>query len=241
MELFQNFFSPTAPVEIVALLATLVLCSLIGLERQVRQKAAGFRTNVLVGMGSCAFTLVSGFGFATILGTDVTLDPSRIAAQVDSGIGFLGAGVIFKGNDVIRGLTTAATVWVSAAVGMAAGAGMLALAVALTAFHLITLFVLAPLVRRIPNPDRYRFVEVAYVDGAGVLRDVLGAATSMGFSSSIDRTRRVDEDGRTLVIVSTRFHGRPPLSELVPRLMDIPGVRRVSVRSEDDSDESHSA
>lgn len=241
MELFQHFFSPTTSVELVALLATLVLCSLIGLERQVRQKAAGFRTNVLVGMGACAFTLVSGFGFATILGTDVTLDPSRIAAQVVSGIGFLGAGVIFKGNDVVRGLTTAATVWVSAAVGMAAGAGMLALAVALTAFHLVTLFVLAPLVRRIPTPDRYRFVDVAYEDGAGVLRAVLGAATSMGFSSSIDRTRRVDEDGRALVIVSTRFHGRPPLSELVPRLMDIPGVRRVSVRSEDDSDEGHGA
>lgn len=120
MELFQHFFSPTTSFELFALMATLVLCSLIGLERQVRQKAAGFRTNVLVGMGSCAFTLVSGFGFATILGTDVTLDPSRIAAQVVSGIGFLGAGVIFKGNDVVRGLTTAATVWVSAAVGMAA-------------------------------------------------------------------------------------------------------------------------
>src|SRR5699024_11819724 len=106
MELFQNFFSPTAPVEIVALLATLVLCSLIGLERQVGQKAAGFRTNVLVGMGSCAFTLVYGFGFATILGTDVTLDPSRVAAPVVSGIGFRRAGENLKGNDVTRGLTT---------------------------------------------------------------------------------------------------------------------------------------
>src|SRR5690625_7468284 len=61
----------------------------------------------------------------------------------------------------------------------------------------------------------------------------------MGFSSSIERTRRIDEDGRALVIVSTRFHGRPPLSELVPRLMDVPGVRWVSVRSDEDSDEDH--
>ena len=241
MELFQHFFTSSTSVEFTALLATLVLCSLIGLERQVRQKAAGLRTNVLVGMGSCTFTLVSGFGFATLLGSEVVLDPSRIAAQVVSGIGFLGAGVIFKGNDVVRGLTTAATVWVSAAVGMAAGAGMLALAVTLTLFHLLTLFVLSPLVRRIPTPDRYRFVEVAYEYGAGVLRAVLGAATSMGFSSSIERTRRIDEDGRALVIVSTRFHGRPPLSELVPRLMDVPGVRWVSVRSDEDSDEDHGA
>src|SRR5699024_8457716 len=128
-----------------------VLCALIGLERQFRQKAAGFRTHVLVGTGSAAFTLVSAFGFASVLGTDVTLDPSRIAAQIVSGIGFLGAGVIFTRRDVVRGLTTAATIWVAAAVGMAAGAGMVSLAIGLTAAHLFALLVLGPIVAHAPT------------------------------------------------------------------------------------------
>ena len=147
-----GIFADTTLVEIELLLASFLLCSLIGIERQLRQKAAGFRTHVLVGMGSCAFTLVSVFGFSAVLGEDVVLDPSRIAAQIVSGIGFLGAGVIFKGRNVVRGLTTAATIWVAAAVGMACGAGMLSLGFMLTALHLLTLFVVAPLVRRLPSP-----------------------------------------------------------------------------------------
>ena len=97
---------------------------------------------MLVGTGSAGFTLVSGYGFAHILGDDVTLDPSRIAAQIVTGIGFLGAGVIFTRRDAVRGLTTAATIWVSAAVGMAAGAGMVSLAIGLTALHLFSLLLI---------------------------------------------------------------------------------------------------
>ena len=168
MHYLVGIITDTTLVE-TELLVAFLLCSLIGLERQMRQKAAGFRTHVLVGMGSCAFTLVSVFGFSSVLGEDVVLDPSRIAAQIVSGIGFLGAGVIFKGRSVVRGLTTAATIWVAAAVGMACGAGMLSLAILLTALHLLTLFVVAPLVRRLPSPDSRRQVRITYADGAGVL------------------------------------------------------------------------
>lgn len=93
------------------------------------------------------------------------------AAQIVSGIGFLGAGVIFKGRDVVRGLTTAATIRVSAAVG---GAGMVSLGVVLTIFHLITLFIIAPAVRRIPSVDRNRVMHIEYADGHGVLRQIDG-------------------------------------------------------------------
>ncbi|XTR53156.1 MgtC/SapB family protein [Pseudarthrobacter sp. So.54] len=161
------FFTDTSLVEAGLLLATFVLCSLIGIERQVRQKSAGYRTHVLVGLGSCAFTLVSAYGFAFVREPGAVLDPSRIAAQIVSGIGFLGAGVIFKGRDVVRGLTTAATIWVSAAVGMACGAGMVSLGVVLTIFHLITLFIIAPAVRRIPSVDRNRVMHIDYADGQG--------------------------------------------------------------------------
>ena len=236
-----EFFTDTSLVEAGLLLATFVLCSLIGIERQVRQKSAGYRTHVLVGLGSCAFTLVSAYGFAFVMEPGAVLDPSRIAAQIVSGIGFLGAGVIFKGRDVVRGLTTAATIWVSAAVGMACGAGMVSLGAVLTVFHLITLFVIAPAVRRIPSVDRNRVMHIDYADGQGVLRQILEIATTMGFSSSILRTRRTGDEQKPMVSMEVRFFGRHPLRNLVLPLMDLHGVASVTVRgtdsSEDDDDD----
>lgn len=220
----------TSLIEIQLLLATFILCSLIGIERQWRNKAAGYRTHVLVGLGSCAFTLVSAYGFSAVLGSDVNLDPSRIAAQIVSGIGFLGAGVIFKGRSVVRGLTTAATIWVAAAVGMACGSGMLSLAIGLTVLHLVTLFFIAPLVRKLPDPDRKRHLRITYTDGAGVLREVLAASTASGFTSSIERSRRVSSEGRNSIIMDVRFHGRPPVRDLIPQLLDIRGVEGVALK-----------
>jgi len=94
-------------VQVVAMLATFVLCLTLGAERHLRHKDAGVKTHVLVGLGSCLFTLVSAYGFAPITGSDVAVDPSRVAAQIVSGIGFLGAGVIFVNNDTVRGPTPA--------------------------------------------------------------------------------------------------------------------------------------
>jgi putative Mg2+ transporter-C (MgtC) family protein len=195
---------------------------------------------VLVGLGSCAFTLISAYGFAYVLNPGVAVDPSRIAAQIVSGIGFLGAGVIFKGRDVVRGLTTAATIWVAAAVGMACGAGMVSLALVLTIFHLITLFVVAPAVRKIPSVDRNRVLHITYADGRGVLRKVLEVATAMGFSSSILRTRK-SGDEQPMVSMDVRFYGQHPLRNLVPQLMDLHGVESVTVRGTDTNEDDDDA
>jgi putative Mg2+ transporter-C (MgtC) family protein len=236
-----GLFSETSLVELLALFATFVLTSLIGIERQVRQKSAGYRTHVLVGLGSCAFTLISAYGFAYVLNPAVAVDPSRIAAQIVSGIGFLGAGVIFKGRDVVRGLTTAATIWVAAAVGMACGAGMISLALVLTIFHLITLFVVAPAVRKIPSVDRNRVLHITYADGRGVLRKVLEVATAMGFSSSILRTRKSGDEQKPMVSMDVRFFGQHPLRNLVPQLMDLHGVESVTVRGTDTNEDDDDA
>ncbi|MDQ0755395.1 MgtC/SapB family protein [Arthrobacter sp. B3I4] len=237
-----GLFTETSLVELVLLLATFVLTSLIGIERQIRQKSAGYRTHVLVGLGSCAFSLVSAYGFAYVLDPGVRMDPSRIAAQVVSGIGFLGAGVIFKGRDVVRGLTTAATIWVAAAVGMACGAGMVSLAVALTLFHLVTLFLVAPAVRKIPTADRRRVLHISYADGRGVLREVLEIATAMGFSSSILRTKRTGDEQKPMVSMDVRFFGQHPLRNLVPHLMELNGVESVILRGADtDADDDDAA
>lgn len=237
MEPLVGLIQESSLVEIELLVATFILCSLLGIERQIRQKSAGYRTHVLVGLGSCAFTLVSAYGFSTVLADEVNLDPSRIAAQIVSGIGFLGAGVIFKGHNVVRGLTTAATVWVAAAVGMACGAGMLSLGIALTALHLFTLFVIAPLVRRLPDPDRKRILRITYADGAGVLRDVLAAATTMGFTSSIENSRRITYDEVRCVAMDIRFQGKPPLRDLIPPFMELEGVKRVSLKQDEECDD----
>ncbi|QBD82503.1 MgtC/SapB family protein [Ktedonosporobacter rubrisoli] len=124
----------------------LVLGALVGLERERGERAAGLRTHTLVALGSCLTMLVSAFGFADILGTRaVELDPSRIAAQVVSGIGFLGAGTILLHKEVVKGLTTAAAVWVVAAIGLACGAGLLLEAIATTFLTIIVLTLLQPL------------------------------------------------------------------------------------------------
>ncbi|RJE22120.1 MgtC family, partial [Aspergillus sclerotialis] len=108
--------------QICQLLLSVGLSAIIGIERQLRHKSAGLRTNTLVGTGSALFMLMSKFGFGDVLSHYVVLDPSRIAAQIVSGIGFVGGGIIFKQQSEVRGLTTAAAVWLTAAVGSACGA-----------------------------------------------------------------------------------------------------------------------
>ncbi len=115
----------------------------VGLEREYRDKAAGFRTHFLVALGSALFMVISAYGFEGVLANDfnspIRLDVSRIAAQVVTGIGFIGAGTIILQKNAVRGLTTAAGVWVTAAIGMACGGGMYVLAVVSTALVLIGL------------------------------------------------------------------------------------------------------
>jgi putative Mg2+ transporter-C (MgtC) family protein len=115
----------------------LVLGAIIGLERELHRQPAGFRTHSLVAVGAAIFTIISAYGF---VGSAV--DPTRIAAQIVSGIGFIGAGTILQHRGNIRGLTTAASLWSVAAIGMAAGAGMVTIAVVGTILILVVLFLL---------------------------------------------------------------------------------------------------
>ncbi|MFD0935954.1 MgtC/SapB family protein [Methylobacterium trifolii] len=136
---------------IVRLALAALLGSVIGLERERLLWAAGLRTHMLVCVGSCLIMMVSAFGFSDVLGTkDVTLDPSRMAAQVVSGIGFLGAGTILLRGEVVKGLTTAASLWAVAAIGLAIGGGLYVPALA------TTILVVAILAGVKPLEDRWR-------------------------------------------------------------------------------------
>jgi putative Mg2+ transporter-C (MgtC) family protein len=126
-------------VFIIRLLVATALGAVIGLDREYRTKAAGFRTHVLVALGSALFMIISVHGFDDLPKDQMTLrmDPARIAAQVVTGIGFIGAGTIIFQKNVVKGLTTAAGLWVTAAVGMACGVGMYVLAIVSTLLVLI--------------------------------------------------------------------------------------------------------
>jgi putative Mg2+ transporter-C (MgtC) family protein len=121
------------------LLTAALLGAVLGFEREMRQKSAGLRTNILIAVGSALFTLMS-----YELAAEASGDPARVAAQIVTGIGFLGAGAIMRTDSGVQGLTTAATVWVNAAVGVAAGGGEYHLAFIATAVTLAALLVLGP-------------------------------------------------------------------------------------------------
>jgi putative Mg2+ transporter-C (MgtC) family protein len=213
---------------LASLAIAFALSSVIGFERELRQKSAGLRTHTLVGVGAALFTLAGWHGFG---GGDEGLDASRVASQVVTGIGFIGAGVIFLRRDGVRGLTTAATIWLTAAVGLAAGAGLWVLAAAATAVHLIVAFVYTPLVRRLPT-STYALTSfrVTYEDGKGVLRDVLAATTEMGYVVSNLEVERLDNGG-DMVAVSMDAEGRRHPRELLDSLHQLDGVH--DVRSSD--------
>ncbi|MGH9138348.1 MAG: MgtC/SapB family protein [Acidimicrobiales bacterium] len=134
----------------VRLVLTFLLCGLIGLERESRGEAAGLRTHILVGLGACLFTIISAYGFGDFSEAAPNRDPARISAQIVTGIGFLGAGAIMREGWGVRGLTTAAALWIAAAIGMAAGAGYYEAAIITTVIvmgALIVLLRLRPLIR----------------------------------------------------------------------------------------------
>src|SRR5438046_8799342 len=128
---------------LLRLVLAAVLGGAIGIEREIREREAGLRTHMLVSVGSALFTIVSAYGFHEFLTSGqsvVRADPTRIAAQIVTGIGFLGAGAIIRQGLSIRGLTTAATLWVVAAVGLAVGAGYYSGALITTAIVLLALW-----------------------------------------------------------------------------------------------------
>nr|WP_249193124.1 MgtC/SapB family protein [Burkholderia cenocepacia] len=160
------------------LLLAALLGSIVGLERERLNWAAGLRTHMLVCVGSALVMLVSTFGFEDVRGqSGVVLDPSRVAAQVVSGIGFLGAGSILLRGEVVRGLTTAASLWAVAGLGLAAGGGMYVASIGATAIVLAILAGVKPLERRFIAQRQQRTLRLVVERGGltlGTLHDTLG-------------------------------------------------------------------
>jgi putative Mg2+ transporter-C (MgtC) family protein len=211
-----------------------LLSSAIGVEREWRQKSAGLRTHTLVGVGSALFLIVSKYGFSDVLTPGaVVLDPSRVAAQIVSGLGFIGGGLIFVRGDAVRGLTTAAIVWMTAAIGMACGAGLALLAVAATVLHFVVALGYPALAARLPHSRYVAYgVRVVYEDGRGILRDVLTESTRLGFTIGAVGAQQLEHDvrGRSAVAVTLEVQGQPHVDTLVAALTERAGVFEVTTR-----------
>jgi putative Mg2+ transporter-C (MgtC) family protein len=207
------------------------LSSLIGLEREWRQKSAGLRTHTLVGVGAALIVVISKYGFSDVLGTDVILDPSRVAAQIVSGLGFIGGGLIFVRRDAVRGLTTAAIVWVTAAIGMACGAGLAILALFVTAMHFVVVFGYRWLAAALPASRYVGYgLRVIYEDGRGVLREILARTSQQGFEIAQVTTHQLERpvDGSPAVAVELEVRGQPSSEGLTAALEDLAGVLEVT-------------
>jgi putative Mg2+ transporter-C (MgtC) family protein len=249
-------FSGQGWLQLGELTLAFVLSALVGGERELRQKSAGLRTHTLVGVSAALIMLVSKYGFMDILAAGrIVLDPSRVAAQVVSGIGFIGGGVIFMRRDVVRGLTTAASIWLTAALGMACGAGLPVLAVATTLGHFVIMLLFPKLVRRLSRSRRMATdILISYKDGRELLRTILIRCTELRFAIDHVRLDRKDhstrheeaqdladhegaaveqQSQRSIVTLRMQVKGKRPVSHLIATLSDIDGVCEVGTMNED--------
>ncbi len=216
----------------VRLLVAAALCGAIGLERELRERAAGLRTHMLVGVGSALFTLVSAYAWGdfTFEGS-VTFDPTRIAAQIVAGIGFLGAGVIIRQGLSVRGVTTAAGLWVVAGIGMACGAGYFAAALIATAIVLLGLGPVrwlegAPMVRGLRRQTVVFQVDVEPGSPVGPVVDAVEARQVKVKRVELGRER--DTRRISIEVELPANVGTPEIIDELSRLDEVVAVRTES-------------
>jgi putative Mg2+ transporter-C (MgtC) family protein len=213
------------------LLARLLLAaglgSVVGWERERLQWTAGLRTHMLVAVGSCLMIIVSAYGFSSVLSQRVVLDPSRVAAQVVTGVGFLGAGSIILRNEAIKGLTTAASVWAVAGVGLAAGAGLYSAAVLTTVIILGILAGLKPLEERYRASRRNLELQIKTRRGGlslGLLEKALGGRASRVKQIVVRAAEQDSEDDVTLMLSRV---SASDTADIIHKLEAVDGVLRI--------------
>lgn len=208
-------------------IATILGC-LIGLERERVESAAGLRTHAIVALGSALFMLVSMFGFKNAgMPPSVVLDPSRVAAQVVSGIGFLGAGVIIFRKEIIRGLTTAASVWLVAALGMAVGGGLYLPAIGATILGLAILAAMKPLERKLLAKRRPQAVYLVIDRRSISLGQIKKTLLASGIIVDHMEARLGEDPSESRVDVILKHTSSEPMIHLLECLSVVAGIREV--------------
>jgi putative Mg2+ transporter-C (MgtC) family protein len=213
---------------LIRLLAAAILGSIIGFERERLLWAAGIRTHMVVCVGACLIMIVSAFGFRDSLSSqNVVLDPSRVAAQVVSGIGFLGAGAILARGEIVRGLTTAASIWTVAAIGLAVGGGLYFAAGVSTAVIIVILAGVKPLEEAYRARNQSCRLKIEATQGA-LTPDILKQTLSVRVGQ-IKRFLATPRDGIDDITVLLSKVSSHDINSYIAKLNELDGVNTVKV------------
>lgn len=225
----------------IRILSALLLGFAIGLEREMTNKYAGLRTNILVCLGACIFTIISIYGFPTFADGDNVIvsqatgvrDTARIAAQVVTGIGFIGAGTVFRHGATIFGLTTAATLWIAAAIGMACGAGMYSVAILGTILSILTLvsvrvFERNVLISSTKNTKRLK-VNISCVNEKS--DDIYNyLVENYSHLREISKKLNKQDENLTKINVILDVVGKKPIQTMYKTFQKIEGIESISIQ-----------
>src|SRR5947209_8508464 len=219
------------PEILLRLAVALLLGAVVGFEREQKEHAAGLRTLALVSLGCALFTIISAYGFLELLTIPhTTIDPTRIASYIVAGIGFLGGGTIFlsRQNEKVKGLTTAATIWVIAAVGIACGVGMILEALVTTGMVLFILFLL-PLGERaiLPPPSsniRHLHIKASSISGQ-LISDIYETCTNNKIT--IEKLIIIQEQGEEEIGIVCRISDQQTIARVIGDLHSLSGVKTI--------------
>ena len=221
---------------VIRVLSSVLLGFAIGLEREMTNKYAGLRTNILVCLGACLFTIISIYGFpeVSVTGDELgTRDTARVAAQVVTGSGFIGGGTVLRHGATVFGLTTAATLWVSASIGMACGAGMYGLAITATILSIIVLvsvrlFEKNVLVSSTKNTRRLKMSISCLNENSNAIYDYI--IENSKHLREISRKLNKQDDNLTKIVVILDFVGRHPIQDLYKNYQKLEGIESISIQ-----------
>ena len=213
----------------------------IGLERELTNKYAGLRTHILVCLGACVFTLISIYGFPTFAPGDNVLidqatgirDTSRVAAQIVTGIGFIGAGTVLRNGPIVLGLTTAATLWIAASIGMAGGAGMFEIAFAGTLLSILTLVSIRVFERKVlPNSTkrtkRVKLVIVCQNQFANKIHEYI--IEKYQDISELSKKQLKSDENSTKITCVMDIISRKPIKDLYKSFQTLDGIDSISIQ-----------
>ena len=219
------------PEILLRLTVALALGAVIGFEREQKEHAAGLRTLALVSLGCALFTIVSAYGFLELLAIPhTTIDPTRIASYIVAGIGFLGGGTIFlsRQNEKVKGLTTAATIWVIAAVGIACGVGMILAAIVTTLMMLFILFLL-PLGERAILPPASSNIRNLHIKASSIsghlISDIYETCTRN--KVAIEKLTVIQEQEGEEIGIICRIPDQETISKVIAELHSFPGIKSI--------------
>jgi putative Mg2+ transporter-C (MgtC) family protein len=222
------------PSILLRLSVALLLGALVGFERELKEHEAGMRTLALVSLGCALFTTVSAYGFLEILAIPRTMiDPTRIASYIVAGIGFLGAGTIFlsRQNEKVKGLTTAATIWVMAAVGIACGIGMIPTALVTTGMMLFILFLL-PLAERAMLPRASSSTQSLQIEATPISGQFIASIYDicLRYKVTIEKlTVHPEQEGEAIGIIC-RIPDQGTLSKVIAELHTLTGIKSINAK-----------